>query len=163
MPTLLVKNALVVVTMDETRREIANGALFVRDNVIEAVGSTADLPATADEVLDLTGHVVLPGLVNTHHHMYQTLTRVVPGGQNEELFDWLRTLYPIWAAADIRSDLCERQAGGGGTGPLWLHHLQRSSLHLSERCHAWMTRFAACGEVGLRFHATRGSMSVGRE
>ena len=103
MGTLLVKNALVLVTMDEERREIPGGGLFVRDNVIEAVGPTDQLPATADEVLDLTGHVVIPGLVNTHHHFYQTLTRVVPAVQNKELFDWLVGLYPIWAGLSARS------------------------------------------------------------
>ncbi len=136
MATLLVKNALVLVTMDEARREIPDGALFVRDNVIEQVGMTADLPDTADEVLDLTGHVVLPGLVNTHHHMYQTLTRAVPGGQNHELFDWLRDALPDLGRAAIRSGLCQRQARGGRTGALRLHHLQRSPVHLPERRHA---------------------------
>ena len=67
------------------------------DGFIEQVGATTELPATADEIIDLTGHVVLPGLVNTHHHFYQTLTRAVPGAQDAGLFDWLTTLYPIWA------------------------------------------------------------------
>src|SRR5690349_18555028 len=80
MGTLLVKNTAVLVTMDDQRREIADGAIFVRDNVIEAVGRSADLPQTADEVLNLAGHLVMPGLINTHHHMYQSLTRVYPGG-----------------------------------------------------------------------------------
>src|SRR5579864_654060 len=100
MSSLLIKNAHVLVTMDDQRREIPDGALFVRDNVIEAVGSTAEIlqhSPTADEVLDLTGHVVMPGLVNTHHHMYQSLTRVIPGAQNHELFDWLTALYKLWA------------------------------------------------------------------
>jgi cytosine/adenosine deaminase-related metal-dependent hydrolase len=93
--TLLIKNAAVVVTMDDERREIVGGGLFIRDNVIEQVGLTADLPQTADTVLDLRDHVVLPGLVNTHHHMYQTLTRALV--QESDLFTWLTTLYPIWA------------------------------------------------------------------
>src|SRR5437763_5459044 len=97
MPTLLIKNAQILVTMDDQRREIPDGGLFVRDNRIEAVGPTAALPETADEILDLTGHVVLPGLVNTHHHMYQSLTRAVPGARNHELFGWLTTLYGLWA------------------------------------------------------------------
>ncbi len=78
--TLLARHADVLVTMDDARREIPDGALFVRGNRIEQVGATADLPPTADEVIDLSGHVLLPGLVNTHHHMFQTLTRVGPGG-----------------------------------------------------------------------------------
>ncbi|HNM36407.1 MAG TPA: 8-oxoguanine deaminase, partial [Anaerolineales bacterium] len=96
MTTLLVKHATIV-TMDDHQREIADGGLFIRDGFIEQVGPTSSLPATADEVLDLTGHVVLPGLVNTHHHFYQTLTRAVPAAQDANLFNWLKTLYPIWA------------------------------------------------------------------
>jgi 8-oxoguanine deaminase len=61
------------------------------------VGPTRELPQTADEVLDLRDHIILPGLVNTHHHFYQTLTRAVPAAQNANLFNWLKTLYPIWA------------------------------------------------------------------
>ena len=95
--TLLIKNARVVVTMDEQRLEIDDGAVFVRGNVIEQVGFTADLPQLADEVIDASGQVVMPGLVNTHHHMYQSLTRVIPTAQNGELFNWLTNLYPIWA------------------------------------------------------------------
>lgn len=73
-----------------------HGGLFARDGVIEQVGPTAELPTTADTVLDLAGHIVLPGLINTHHHLYQGLTRVIPAGQDSELFDWLKALYPIW-------------------------------------------------------------------
>ena len=96
MSTLLIKNALTLATMDNSRREIAGGALYARDGVIEAVGTLADMPAqTADEVFDLSNHVVIPGLINTHHHMFQSLTRVF--AQQNELFDWLTTLYPIWS------------------------------------------------------------------
>ena len=98
--TLLVRNAQVLVTMDEKRREIRDGALFVKGNRIEAVGATSELlqcTGQADEVLDLKGHLVIPGLVNTHHHMYQSLTRAVPAAQDAELFGWLTSLYRIWA------------------------------------------------------------------
>ena len=94
MPTLLIHHARLLVTQDDARREIEDGAVFIRDQVIEAGGPSAELPASADEVLDARGLIVLPGLVNTHHHMYQTLTRA--RAQDCELFDWLRTLYPIW-------------------------------------------------------------------
>ncbi|MEK9726246.1 MAG: 8-oxoguanine deaminase, partial [Rhodospirillaceae bacterium] len=97
MTTLLARNADVLVTMDAARREIAGGGLFARDGVIEAVGSTAELPTAADEVIELSGAVVTPGLVNTHHHFYQNLTRAVPAAQDATLFGWLKTLYPIWA------------------------------------------------------------------
>ena len=96
MSTLLVKNAYIV-TMDDHQREIPGGGLFIRDGFIEQVGATHELSVAADEVLDLTNHVVLPGLINTHHHFYQTLTRAVPAAQDANLFNWLTTLYPIWA------------------------------------------------------------------
>ena len=103
--TLLIKHAQVLVTMDDERREIADGAVYIRDNVIVQVGPTADLPQHADEVIDATGHAVLPGLVNTHHHMYQSLTRVIPAAQDGELFNWLTNLYPIWA--NLNSDMVQ--------------------------------------------------------
>ena len=97
MTTLLIKNAQILVTMDDHQREISNGGLFIRDGFIEQVGESAELPVTADEVLELQGHILLPGLVNTHHHFFQTLTRAVPAAQDANLFNWLKTLYPIWA------------------------------------------------------------------
>ncbi len=96
MTTLLIKNAYIV-TMDDHQREIPEGGLFIRRGLIQEVGPMSELPETADEVLDLKGHIVLPGLVNTHHHFYQTLTRAVPAAQDANLFNWLKTLYPIWA------------------------------------------------------------------
>ena len=95
--TLLVRNADMLVTMDGERREIAGGGLYCIGNVITAVGHSHELPAEADEILDMAGRIVLPGLVNTHHHMYQSLTRAVPAAQDGDLFTWLTTLYPIWA------------------------------------------------------------------
>ena len=97
MSTLLITHADVLVTMDDAGTEIPDAALFARDGVIEAIGPTHALPTTADRVLNLRGHVVAPGLVNTHHHLYQSLTRAVPAAQDADLFTWLRTLYPIWA------------------------------------------------------------------
>src|SRR5881409_2704298 len=103
---LVLRHADVLVTMDDARREIPDGALAAVDGVVEWLGASADLPAPyADavrgrraRVLDLQGHVVIPGLVNTHHHMYQSLTRAMPGAQDAELFGWLARLYPVWAA-----------------------------------------------------------------
>ena len=83
--------------MDEQNREIADGAIFIRENLIEQIGPSNELPHDADEVIDLSGQIVLPGLINTHHHMYQSLTRAIPCAQDAELFGWLRCLYPIWA------------------------------------------------------------------
>ncbi len=160
MSTLLVKNALVLVTMDDQRREIPDGGVFVRDNVIEAVGPTADLPDSADQVLDLVGHVVLPGLVNTHHHFYQSLTRVIAGGQNKELFGWLKELYPIWAGLSAEAVYVSAKLAAA---ELILSGCTTSSDHL----YIFPNDVTLDDEIrgvqalGLRFHATRGSMSLG--
>jgi len=100
MTLTVLRNADVLVTMDDARREIAGGALAFRDGVIKAVGTTADLARQiddADEILDASGCVVTPGLVNAHHHLFQTLTRALPRAINASLFDWLKALYPVWA------------------------------------------------------------------
>ena len=161
MGTLLVKNAHTLVTMDEGRREIASGGLFVRDNVIEQVGETEALPATADEVLDLHGrHVVLPGLVNTHHHFFQTLTRAVPAAQNCDLFGWLQTLYPIWENLTAAGVYASTQMAAA---ELMLSGCTTASDHLylfPNDC-TLDDEIRAAQDIGLRFHASRGSMSVG--
>lgn len=162
MATLLIKNIHTLVTMDAERRELHDAALFIRDNVIEQVGKNDDLPATADEVLDLKGrHVVLPGLINTHHHFYQTLTRVIPSVQNAELFDWLVGLYPIWANMTpqhiyVSSKLCAAE--------LMLYGCTTASDHLYifPNGSTLDDEIRGVQEIGLRFHASRGSMSVGQ-
>lgn len=158
--TFLVKNATVLVTMDGTRREVPGGGLFIRDGFIEQVGPSADLPTQADEVLDLTGHVVLPGMVNTHHHFYQTLTRAVPAAQDANLFNWLKTLYPIWARMrpdDIyistKTALAELALSGCTTASDHLYLFPNGSRLDDE--------IAAAQEMGVRIHASRGSMSLG--
>ena len=160
MPTLLLKNADALVTMDAQRREIPGGGVFVRDGVIEAVGPSAELPQTADTVVSLAGCVALPGLVNTHHHMYQSLTRAIPGAQDAELFAWLRRLYPIWAGLTpemIRVSTLTAMA------ELILSGCTTTSDHLYIYPNG--TRLddsiEAAAEIGMRFHAARGSMSVG--
>jgi len=160
MSTLLVKHAALLITMDDLRREIPEGGLFVRDGFIEQVGPTAELPATADEVLDLRGHIVIPGLINTHHHFYQTLTRAVPAAQNANLFNWLKTLYPIWARMtpeDIyistQTALAELALSGCTTASDHLYLFPNGSRLDDE--------IAAAREVGVRLHASRGSMSLG--
>ncbi|MGD1919788.1 MAG: 8-oxoguanine deaminase, partial [Pleurocapsa sp.] len=110
MSTLLVKNIHTLVTMDDERREIRHGALLIRDNVIEQVGTTEELPDTADEALDLQDrHIVLPGVVNTHHHFFQNLTRVTPAGQNGDLFQWLTAHYPLWSNMTAEGMYCSSQ------------------------------------------------------
>ena len=158
MTTLLIKNSHLLATMDDNGREIPNGALFIRDNVIEQVGSTADLPDTADTVLDLAGHIVLPGLVNTHHHMYQTLTRGI--AQQGTLFEWLVTLYPIWAGL---TDEMIHTSTLTACAELMLSGCTTSSDHLyiyPNNC-TLDSQIEAAQQIGIRFHAARGSMSLG--
>ncbi len=160
MSTLLVRHAKLLVTMDAQRRELADGALFARDGVIEAVGPTADLPATADTVIDATDQIVIPGLVNTHHHMYQTLTRVLPAAQDNELFGWLQALYPVWARLTPEMAFVSTQLA---CAELMLSGCTTSSDHLylfPNGTRLDDTLQAAAG-IGIRFHAARGSMSVG--
>jgi cytosine/adenosine deaminase-related metal-dependent hydrolase len=161
MSTLLLKNIQTLVTMDAARREIQNAALFVRDQAIEQVGTTAELPQTADEILDLRGrYVVLPGLVNTHHHFFQTLTRAVPAAQNCDLFNWLQTLYPIWANLTPK---CIHISAQMAAAELILSGCTTASDHLyiyPNGC-TLEHEIAAIQGIGLRFHASRGSMSLG--
>ncbi len=160
MPTLLVKNAHVLVTMDDQRQEILDGGIFIKDGFIEKVGKSDQLPSKADQILDLKGHIVLPGLVNTHHHFYQTLTRVVPEAQDANLFHWLKTLYPIWARmkpedirVSTRTALAELALSGCTTASDHLYLYPNGSCLDDE--------IEAALEMGLRLHASRGSMSLG--
>lgn len=161
MPTLLVKNIHTLATMDADRREICHAALYIRDNVIEQVGTTAELPQTADEVLDLHDrYVVLPGLVNTHHHFFQTLTRVIPAAQNCDLFNWLQALYPIWSNLTSEAIYISAQLAAA---ELILSGCTTASDHLYiyPNGSTLDDEIRAVQEIGLRFHASRGSMSVG--
>jgi cytosine/adenosine deaminase-related metal-dependent hydrolase len=159
--TLLIRHAERLVTMDAQRREIADGAVFVRDHVIEAVGTTAELPDTADEVIEARGQVVTPGLVNTHHHMYQSLTRAIGPAQDSALFGWLQTLYPIWARltpemvhASTQTAMAELLLSGCTTSSDHLY-IYPNGVRLEDS-------IEAAQEIGMRFHAARGSMSVGQ-
>ncbi|ESJ24769.1 hydroxydechloroatrazine ethylaminohydrolase [Cupriavidus sp. HPC(L)] len=167
--TLILTHADVLVTMDANRREIADGALVADGPAIQWVGATADLPAVwrariddgSAQVLDMRGHVVLPGLVNTHHHMYQSLTRAVPAAQDAELFGWLGELYMLWAnltppmiAASTRTAMAELMLSGCTTTSDHLYLYPNGSL-LDDA-------IEAAAQMGMRFHAARGSMSVGR-
>jgi cytosine/adenosine deaminase-related metal-dependent hydrolase len=161
MGTLLLKNASMLVTMDDERRTIADGAIFAGDNVIEMVGATPDLPTEADRVIDATGMVVLPGLINTHHHLYQTLTRALPAVENANLFDWLTYLYPIWAELTAEAiyhsalvGLAELLLSGCTTVSDHLYLVPHDSRHDDE--------IRAARELGVRFHPCRGSMSLGQ-
>ena len=160
MTTLLIKNAYIL-TMDDHQRELPDGGLFIRDGFIEQVGATSELPQAADEVLNLADHIVLPGLVNTHHHFYQTLTRAVPAAQDANLFNWLTTLYPIWARlqpedifTSAQTALAELALSGCTTASDHLYLFPNGSKLDDE--------IAAAREIGLRIQASRGSMSLGQ-
>ncbi len=158
MTSLLIKNATALVTMDSDRREISGGGVFVEDGIIKAVGT--NLPASADEVIDASGCVVTPGLVNTHHHLYQSMTRAVPGGQDALLFGWLQTLYPIWSRMGPDEMFVSAQIG---LAELALSGCTMSSDHLYLYPNGVRLEdtIEAASTIGLRFHPTRGSMSIG--
>ena len=172
--TLLIRNADLLCTMnpadapdhaasrpgDNVGAEIRGGGLFARDGVIEAVGPTAGLPESADTVIDMTGHVVIPGMVNTHHHLFQNLTRAVPAAQDAPLFGWLQTLYPIWSHIgpehiywSTALGLAELALSGCTTSSDHLY-LYPNGARLDDS-------MAAAADIGVRFHGTRGSMSIG--
>lgn len=160
MATLLMKNADHLLTLDPGLGKIEDGAIFVRDNVIESVGRTRELPATADRIIDASGMLLLPGLINTHHHLYQTLTRALPGAQDAELFDWLRRLYPVWGEMNDEAvytsalvGMAEMVLSGCTTTTDHLYiYPNNSSLDATIR---------SAQQIGIRFHPTRGSMSLG--
>ena len=160
MGTLLIRNAAILVTMDKDRREIPGGGVYCDGNRIVHVGPTEELPSSADEVIDAAGQIVLPGLVNTHHHMYQSLTRVVPAAQDAELFGWLKALYPIWArltpemiAVSTQTAMAELILSGCTTTSDHLY-IYPNGCRLDDA-------IEAAQAIGMRFHASRGSMSLG--
>lgn len=161
MGTLLVRNASHLITMDDQRRRITDGGLFIRDNVIEMSGPSSELPLQADQVIDARGMIIVPGLINTHHHMYQTLTRNLPGAQDSELFDWLVTLYPVWAEL---SDEAVYVSALIAMAEMVLTGCTTTTDHLyifPGDC-TLDAEIRAATELGVRFHPTRGSMSLGK-
>jgi len=146
--------------MDDGRRELADASVLVEDGVIRAVGAAASVEAADAEVLDARGCVVTPGLVNTHHHLFQTLTRAVPAGQDALLFGWLKSLYPIWARYQPEDIFVSAQLG---LAELALSGCTMSSdhLYLFPNGARLEDSIEAAGTVGIRFHPTRGAMSVG--
>ena len=160
--SLLIKNALVLATMDGKGHEISGGDVYIEGPEIKKVGK--NLKVKADAVIDARGCVVLPGFVNTHHHLYQTLTRNLPKAQDSKLFDWLIYLYDIWKHINPEAVYASTQVGLGellltgcttSTDHLYLFPKQNSGLFID-------TQIEAAKELGMRFHPTRGSMSRGR-
>jgi cytosine/adenosine deaminase-related metal-dependent hydrolase len=163
MSTLLIHNAHTIATQDDAQRELRNASLLIHDGRITFLGAATDLPdeaLSADEVVDARDQLVIPGMVNTHHHMYQSLTRAIPSVQNAELFGWLRGLYPIWAGltpdmvyASTQIAMAELLLSGCTTSSDHLY-IYPNGVRLDDS-------IAAASEIGMRFMATRGSMSVG--
>ena len=160
MSTLLAKNAEVLVTMDGNRRELKNAGLYAEDGIIKSVGFTENLPKTADAVIDLSGQIVLPGFVNTHHHLNQTLTRNLPAAQNNNLFPWLKAHYGIWARTTPEASRASTLIGlaelalSGCTTVFDHSYLFKSGNTVD-------CQIEAARDLGVRFHASRGSMSLG--
>jgi cytosine/adenosine deaminase-related metal-dependent hydrolase len=164
MPTVLIRHIHTLSTQSDAASEWRDAALFVRDGLLEWVGPDAELPSalhSADEVIDGRDLLVVPGLVNTHHHMYQSLTRAIPSVQNAELFGWLRGLYPIWAGLTPEMIRVSTQVA---MAELLLSGCTTSSDHLYIYPNGVRLddSIEAAREIGMRFVATRGSMSVGQ-
>jgi cytosine/adenosine deaminase-related metal-dependent hydrolase len=160
MTTTLIKGAAAIVTMDPTNPLIEFGSILIRDNIIEGVGSADEFDNAADTIISATGMVLLPGFINTHHHMYQTLTRALPGAQDQELFDWLRRLYPVWGEMTNEAVYISAMVG---MAEMILSGCTTTTDHLylfPNDCRLESTIQAAT-ELGMRFHPTRGSMSLG--
>jgi 8-oxoguanine deaminase len=161
MPTLLIKDADILITMDESQRQYRNAGLFARDHIIEQVGHMHELPRQADLVLDARGLAILPGLVNTHHHFFQSLFRAIPGAQNQGLFAWLTRLFPLYGelteeAIYISSLTSMAELILSGCTTSCDHHY----IYPTTDCLDWQLQ--AAREIGLRFHGLRGSMSLGQ-
>lgn len=160
MSSLLVQHAALVVSMDDTDTRWEDGGIYVEENVIQQIGSTAQLPQQADHMIDARNMIILPGLVNTHHHLYQTLTRNLPTAQDADLFHWLRIHYPIWAGLTPEAIYVSTKTA---IAELMLSGCTTSSDH----CYIWPNgariddQIQAAAEMHFRFHAARGSMSVG--
>ena len=160
MTSLLIQHAELLVSMDDADSRWTNGGIYVVDNVIRQIGQTEQLPQSADQVIDARNMLILPGLVNTHHHFYQTLTRNVPAAQDANLFQWLRTHYPIWAGLTPEAIYISTKVA---IAELMLSGCTTSSDH----CYIWPhgarldDQIQGASEMGFRFHAARGSMSVG--
>src|ERR1700744_4404808 len=161
MPTLLAKNAEVLVTMDGQRRELKNAGIYVEGGFIKQIGLSGELPATADVVLDLSGQLVLPGFLNTHHHLNQTLTRNLPAAQNNTLFPWLQAQYRIWGRTTEEASRASTLIGlaelalSGCTTVFDHTYVFKNGNNVD-------CQIQAAKDIGVRSHASRGSMSLGQ-
>ena len=160
MTTLLVRHADLVASLDDLDQRWPDGAIYAEDNRIARIGATSALPDSADVVIEARGLAIIPGLVNTHHHFFQTLTRAVPAAQDGNLFQWLTTLYPLWARMP-------REAIGVSTSTAIAELMLSGCTTASDHTYTWPRgarlddQIEVARSMGFRFHATRGSMSVG--
>ncbi|MEO0452139.1 MAG: 8-oxoguanine deaminase [Pseudomonadota bacterium] len=163
MSVTLIQNADIIATMDDAGTEISEGSILIEGGVIRAIGPASEVSrfaSTADTLVDASGAIITPGLVNTHHHMFQTLTRAVPAGIDASLFDWLQSLYPIWAHFRPEDVFVSAQAAMaelvlmGCTLTSDHHYVYPNGVRLDDT-------IAAAETIGMRLHATRGSMSIG--
>ena len=167
MAKLLIEHAHRLVTMDKQRREIEDGAIVTENQQVAFVGTTAEAlqwiennNLIIDRRIDASGTVILPGLINCHHHLYQTLTRSIGTAQGLSLFDWLKTLYPIWGQMDAEAVYISAKLGlvellmSGATTVADHLYLFPNDAKLDDE-------IRAAEELGVRFHPTRGSMSLG--
>jgi len=164
MPTLLIHNIHTLSTQNDAGREWRDAAVFVQDGLIVWVGPQTDLPTglrEAEEMMDGRHLLVIPGLINTHHHMFQSLTRAIPAVQNAQLFSWLEGLYPIWARLTPEMIRVSAQVA---MAELLLSGCTTSSDHLYIYPNGVKLddSIDAARDIGMRFVATRGSMSVGQ-
>ncbi|SPF78304.1 8-oxoguanine deaminase [Pseudoprimorskyibacter insulae] len=157
MSETLIRNAHTILTMNDHRAELRGADILIRGGVIAEIGQGL---TTSGAVVEAAGCVVTPGLVNTHHHLYQTLTRAVPGGQDALLFGWLKTLYPIWARFTPEM---MRISALTGLAELALSGCTMTSdhLYLYPNGSRLDDTIDAALEIGMRFHPTRGAMSIG--
>lgn len=160
MPSLLLKNAAILLTQKSGLSDVTGGGFYAEDGVITVVGPPSALPETADDVVDAQGCVVTPGLINTHHHLYQNLTRAVPAGVDASLFGWLQALYPIWARMGPEHIRISAQIGlaelalSGATCVADHLYMFPNGARLDDE-------IIAARDTGVRLHATRGAMSIG--
>lgn len=161
MSSLCIKNASVIVTCDDQDSVLENSSILIEDGVIRSIGQQT---FSADEILDASGCMVYPGLINTHHHLYQTFSRNLPQVQNMELFEWLTTLYEIWKNLDSSIIYHSSVTGMGellktGCTTCFDHHYVfpgGSSVSLLE------AQFEAARQLGIRMYASRGSMDLSK-
>ncbi|EBA01856.1 hydroxydechloroatrazine ethylaminohydrolase [Rhodobacterales bacterium HTCC2150] len=156
MTDYVIKNAQAIATMDDDRRELTGADIRISQGIIQEIGHGL----SGGEIIDASGCLVTPGLVNTHHHLYQTLTRAVPGGQNALLFGWLQTLYPIWSRFGPEEMRISAQVG---MAELMLSGCTMTSdhLYLYPNGSRLDDTIEAAVDIGMRFHPTRGAMSIG--